>query len=590
MKPVKPKIIELHENQLEELLQRAAGALNAEDYQLLKSVVESYAYLTDLVEDKHTTIQRLRKLLFGASSEKTRDVCEPQPHPADGAAPPAASGDGAVATATPDAAVPPAPPKGHGRHGAADYCGAEKIPVSHTALHAGDACPDCQQGTVYESSHPGVLVRIAGQAPLQARIYELQKLRCHLCGKVFTAEPPPGVGTAKYDATAGSMVALLKYGSGLPFHRLAGLQASLGLPLPAATQWDIVHELAGRIEPVYEELIRQAAQGEVLFNDDTTIKILELMGKRAAAQRLAAAAVADPSALESADTSQTERRGLFTSGIVSTNGGRRIALFFSGRQHAGENLADVLARRLADLGPPIQMCDALSRNLPLTRDGRFASKSDGVASRVKGLPADLRTVLAHCLAHGRRQFVDVAERFPAQCRHVLEQLAEVYRNDGLAREQKLAPEARLQFHQAHSGPVMERLQAWLTTQFKDRLVEPNSALGEAITYLLKHWEKLTLFLRQPGAPLDNNVCERALKTAILHRKNALFFKTCRGAHVGDVFMSLIHTCQLCGANPCDYLTELQNHAAELSASPARWMPWNFCEALPPATPPLSTVT
>lgn len=553
MKPAQPRIVELPRNEVEDLLQRAAGVLCPEDYQLFKAVVESYAYLTDLVEDRSTTIQRLRKLLFGASTEKTTAVFAPPPDTAR-ATPPASSSD--------DAAPPPVPRKGHGRHGAEDYPAAEKIPISHASLHAGDACPECQQGTVYESSHPGVLVRFAGQAPLHAQIYELQKLRCNLCGHVFTAEPPSGVGREKYDATAGSMIALLKYGTGLPFHRLEGLQASLGLPLPAATQWDIVHDLAERIEPVYDELIRQAAQGEVLFNDDTTIKILELMGKRAAAQRLAEAAAGN-----SADTNQAERRGMFTSGIVSTNGGRRIALFFSGRQHAGENLADVLARRVTDLGPPIQMCDALSRNLP----------------------ADLQTILAHCLAHGRRQFVEVAERFPTQCRHVLDQLAEVYKNDELARAQKLSPEARLQYHQDHSGPVMERLKNWLTTQFEDRLVEPNSALGEAITYLLKHWERLTLFLRQPGAPLDNNVCERALKRAILHRKNALFFKTCHGAHVGDVFMSLIHTCQLCGANPWDYLTELQNRTTEMSANPARWMPWNYRETLSAAAPPTCTV-
>ncbi len=570
MRPAQPKVIELPKSEVEELLQRAAGALRPEDYQLIKAVVESYAYLTDLVEDRRTTIQRLRKLLFGASTEKTCTVFDTPPDQAAvvSAPPTAASSD-----TTPPAPVLPAPRKGHGRRSAEDYAGAEKIAVRHRLLHAGDACPECQRGTVYESSHPGVLVRFAGQAPLRARIYELQKLRCNLCGHVFTAEPPPGVGTEKYDATAGSMIALLKYGTGLPFHRLEGLQASLGLPLPAATQWDIVHELAGEIEPAYEELIRQAAQGDVLHNDDTTIKILELMGKRAAAQRLAELA-ADPAATDptapgaSRDTSPAERRGMFTSGVVATHGGRRIALFFSGRQHAGENLAAVLARRVADLGPPIQMCDALSRNLP----------------------SDLQTILAHCLAHGRRQFVDVAERFPGPCRHVLEQLAEVYKNDALARAQKLSPEARLQYHQVHSGPVMERLKNWLTTQFDDRLVEPNSALGTAIAYLLKHWEKLTLFLRQPGAPLDNNICERALKRAILHRKNALFFKTCHGAHVGDVFMSLIHTCQLCGANPFDYLTALQNHAAELSANPARWMPWNYRDALPPAAPSPSTVT
>jgi hypothetical protein len=91
------------------------------------------------------------------------------------------------------------------------------------------------------------------------------------------------------------------------------------------------------------------------------------------------------------------------------------------------------------------------------------------------------------------------------------------------------------------------------------------------------------FLRQPGAPLDNNICERALKKAILHRKNALFYKTCHGAHVGDVFMSLIYTCEFCGANPFNYLTELDRHAADLSATPQNWMPWNYRQTLA-ATP------
>ena len=170
---------------------------------------------------------------------------------------------------------------------------------------------------------------------------------------------------------------------------------------------------------------------------------------------------------------------------------------------------------------------------------------------------------------------------------MLEALAVVYHNDASAREQKLSPQARLEFHQAESGPMMEELHAWLARQFDQRLVEPNSALGEAIAYLLKHWEKLTLFLRVPGAPLDNNICERALKKAILHRKNALFYKTLRGARVGDLFMSLIHTCELCGANPFDYLTELERHAAELSSHPQDWMPWNYRQTLAASTTPVS---
>ena len=135
------------------------------------------------------------------------------------------------------------------------------------------------------------------------------------------------------------------------------------------------------------------------------------------------------------------------------------------------------------------------------------------------------------------------------------------------------------FHQAHSGPLMDQLHAWLTAQLDDHRVEPNSGLGHAITYFLKHWTPLTLFLRQPGAPLDNNLCERALKKAILHRKNAYFFKTPNGAHVGDLFMSLIHTCELEGVNPFQYLTALQHHPDAVAVHPTAWLPWNYQDAL-----------
>jgi hypothetical protein len=345
------------------------------------------------------------------------------------------------------------------------------------------------------------------------------------------------------------MIGLLKYGSGLPFNRLEGLQGDLGVPLPASTQWEIVEAVAASLAPAFDELIRQAAQGEVVYNDDTTVKILELMGERG---RQEAPAGAAPDASDS-----DERRGLYTSGVVALRDGHRVALFFSGRRHAGENLEQVLRHRAETLPPPIQMCDALSRNLP----------------------GELQTILAHCLAHARRRFVEVYDRFPEPCRHLLETLAVVYRNDAVARERGLSPEARLRFHQEASRPAMEQLHDWLTEQLDQKRAEPNSALGGAIGYMLKHWEELTLFLRQAGAPLDNNLCERALKKAILHRKNALFYRTRNGARVGDLFMSLIHTCQLNCANPFDYLTQLQRHADQLAAGPQLWMPWNYRDAL-----------
>ncbi len=338
------------------------------------------------------------------------------------------------------------------------------------------------------------------------------------------------------------MIALLRYGSGFPWNRLEGLQDSLGVPLPAATQCEIVAETAAALQPAYEELIRQAAQGEVLHNDDTSMRVLSLNRAQARA----------------ADTA-SERTGVFTSGIISTAPGRDIALFFTGRQHAGENLADVLKQRAAELPAPIQMCDALSRNLPK-------------------LPKELEIIVGHCLAHSRRRFVEVTPNFPEECRFVLESLREIYVNDALTREQNMTAEQRLVFHQTHSGPVMEQLKVWLRAQFEEKKVEPNSGLGVAITYLLKHWDRLTLFLHQPGAPLDNNVVERGLKKAIRHRKNSLFYKTENGARMGDLFMSLIHSCELCGANPFDYLTELQRHAVELK-TPSDWMPWNYRDTL-----------
>jgi hypothetical protein len=559
MKPPAPEIIDMDVEKLETLLRRAEDAsLSAEDLQMIRTVCESYLYLTHLIDQKSTTIARLRKLLFGAQTEKTADVLgrdgggplnseqDAGPEQADASAP--ITGEQAAAGQSSSPRKP-----GHGRNGANDYPGAERVDVRHALLQPGDVCPDCPKGTLY--THPaGVLLRFAGRSPVQATIYELQKLRCHLCGKVYTAEPPAGVGSEKYDATVVSMVGLLKYGTGVPFNRLDTLQESLEVPLPASTQWEIVCSAIEQFTPVLHELIQQAACGEVVYNDDTTVKILELMGAQARAAAMAELAEAG------SDQKGRARTGLFTSGVVATGGGQRIALFFSGVRHAGENLQEVLRRRATDLPPPIQMCDALSRNMPST----------------------LHTIIANCLAHARRQFVDVHDRFPSECGYVLEAFEIVYRNDALARERELDKDQRLALHQAESGPVMEQLQTWLKRQFDERLVEPNSALGAAIDYLRKHWTKLTLFLRVPGAPLDNNVCERALKKAILHRKNSLFYKTRNGAAVGDLYMSLIYTCQLSGANPFEYLTELQRHANQVAAAPAAWLPWNYRANLSPA--------
>lgn len=487
-------------------------------------------------------------MLFGARTEKTRDVVGDQ----DDHGPPAAAPtdteqgsetDGSSATDRDDKSAKKR--KGHGRNAAAAYTGATKVKLRHPSLEPGAACPRCGDGKIYPMAVPAVLVRVTAQAPVQATVYEADRFRCNLCGVVFTAPFPPGLPERKYDETVGAMIGLLKCGTGVPFYRLDKLQGSLGVPLPASTQWDLVHETAKAIAPAFTELIREGAQGQLLHNDDTTGKILTRMGKR----RQAAA--------RASDQDEDGRTGVFTSGIVSQVDGRSIALFFTGRQHAGENLDDVLAHRASELGAPLQMCDALSRNVP----------------------AQFKTILSNCLSHARRRFVDVTERFPAECRHVLETLRDVYANDALAREQQMSPAERLRFHQRHSGSLLGSLKKWLKQQLRHKRVEPNSGLGDAIEFMLKHWKKSTLFLRVAGAALDNNICERILKKALLSRKNSYFYKTDQGAWVGGLFMSLIHTCELNGANPFDYLVSLARHAEQLRQAPGDWMPWNYQNAL-----------
>ena len=578
--PVGVSQIELSE--LKAILARAmTGPLGDSEVDKLRGAVDTLAFLTRELEAKGASLQRLRRMLFGPSTEKTSHVVsskgdasggtspanaasssEPAASPPkDGAASPTPAADSAPAAAPPaeastagDAPTDSSPSepkrKGHGRNPASAYTGAERVSVPHESLHEKETCPQCQRGKVYGLPPPAQLVRVRGVAPLLATVYELERLRCNACGEVFTAEAPDGVGSEKYDETASSMIALLKYGSGLPWNRLERLQQGFGIPLPASTQWEVVRDAARRYDAVYFELIHQAADGQILYNDDTTMKVLELE---------------DPERRKELDTDGDfeGRTGVFTSGIVATKDQHQIALFFTGQKHAGENLTDLLAQRNAELSAPIQMCDGLSRNLP----------------------EEFATLLARCNAHARRKFIDVESSFPDEVCHVLETVAQVYRNDAITKERDFSADDRLLFHQAQSAPLLEGLKKWFAEQFEARTIEPNSVLGDAIEYMTKHWAALTLFLRVPGAPLDNNVCERILKKAILHRKTALFYKTLNGARVGDLFMSIIHTAELAKIDVFGYLVALQRHYERVAENPAAWMPWNYSSALAQITGP-----
>jgi transposase len=497
------------------LHQALAQGLSAELAQRIGSILELLPQLVQLLERNDLSLEKLRQQLFGLKTESTRNLCG----------------------APPKDKPKPTRRQGHGRRGHRQYTGARRVHVAHATLRSGARCPDCQKGKVRPQPQPAVTVEITAQPPVQAIIHELERLRCDVCGKVFTAAAPPEVKPEKYDASVGVLVGVLRYGSGLPFYRLEKLQQTLGVPLPASVQYEQASQCATALEPILDHLIYLGAQAAVFYNDDTKMRVGQLR------QEI------------QADT-QSERTGIFTSGIVCEGLAHPIRLVFTGRQHAGENLADVLAQRQSGLPAPFHMCDGLSRNDP------------------KGH----QVVPCNCVVHARRNFVEIHGAFPEQCQKVVTSFAGIYRIEAQAKH--LSPDQRQRLHQEHSQPVLDELKQWFAEQTDTRQIEPNSGFGQAMNYLLKRWDPLTRFLREPGAPLDNNVTERLLKTSILHRKNSLHYRTVRGAHVGDLFMSLIQTCHANGVNPFDYLLAAVRHAKAVAANPAAWLPWNYPQAMP----------
>jgi len=533
MSPPPGKIL-LTPEEFESLLQRLAQqSLTSEDYELLIQVVQAMGWMSAELEEKKLSIHRLQRL-FGIKTESSRNLMKPDDSTTDKPGDP--SKDPNESLDVPEDKK--SKPKGHGRNGSEAYTGAKRVPVKLEGFHPGDPCPECPNGRLYDLTNPGIFIRVTGHPPIQATIYELQKMRCNLCGKIITAELPKEAGDKKYDETAQSMIAVLRYGAGFPTYRLSGFQMDQGIPLAESTQWDNIEHAADTCQHIYKELIRQAAQGELIHNDDTTMRILSEY-------------------TQETSPGEKKRTGIFTTGILSITGNQQISLYFTGHQHAGENLHDILTKRFSSSGKVIQMCDALSRNKP----------------------KEFEVILANCLTHARRYFADLIYIFPDTCLYVIKQLAAVYHHDEIAKTENMTSLERLAYHQQHSKPIMDDLNIWIQKQFEQKQVEPNSSLGKAFKYMLNHWEPLTQFLITPGCPLDNNAVERCLKKAVLHRKNSLFYKTEFGAYIGDIFMSIIQTCRLGKVNPFNYITAILTNKKNVFQHPDHWMPWNYQDNL-----------
>ncbi len=528
----------------------AADALTAADRCVLDQVLQWYFWLLFALQEARFSLKRLRGLLFGEKPSTRRTSPPPGalsyagPEPGRLGSAPACTG--VEATQSSEAGGSPAAAKrrpGHGRWGADTYRGAEHVECRHETLTAGERCPVCGRGRLYRVA-PGVDIYLDGHALLSAVRYVLEKFRCSACGQVFTAAAPPEVGTEKYSARARAVLVLGRYYLGVPLYRLQGYQAMVGVPVSDATQWDQIERVADCAYPVFEQLKTLAAQGEVIYQDDTHVRILSLIAENRQAHT---------------DGTSEGRTGMYTTGLVVQQDEHTICLYFAGRAHAGVNLEALLTRREAGRDKPLVMSDALASN----------TADEGALIR------------CHCLAHGRRKFTELEEVFPDECTVVIEALKQVFDHEEEARVQQMSAGARLRYHQQYSGPIMEQLKHWLDAQIEERTVEPNSSLGKAFQYLLSHWQTLTRFLEVPGAPLENNTAERALKLAIRQRKNSLFYKTDYSAYIASMLTSLIATCLHAGVNALDYLVALQEHRPAVFGDPAAWLPWNYHTNLTP---------
>jgi hypothetical protein len=322
----RPDEVTLSREEGEALIERIErNALSVEDRRVLVKILTFYFWLLFALREAKLSLKRLKALVFGEKPKKR----EP---PSSGGTPSGGSGsgtgvktgtsqDGQIATTAESTEEKPRPP-GHGRQGADVYRAAQTVACRHDELAVGERCPACGRGRLYRLP-PGVELRLDGNALLSAVRYELEKLRCSACGQIFTASVPAAAGAEKYSARARAVLTLARYYLGVPWYRLEGFQALVGVPVPDATQWDQVEHVGNCAYPIFKYFERMAAQGDVIYQDDTSARLLSLIEENPQAQDAARAGA---------------RTGRYTTALIAQVGTQRICLYYTGRQHAGENL------------------------------------------------------------------------------------------------------------------------------------------------------------------------------------------------------------------------------------------------------------
>lgn len=481
--------------------------IDADLRQFMLEAMDALISIDRIVGMKETTILRLRKI-FNKKMEKRP----------------------AVNTGADNPDKPHPRGNNKGKNGQKAYPNAQRVTHAHESLKSGETCPECGKGTLAKYE-PGIYIRITGSSPLKALVHETEKFRCNACLTIFEAQFE-GKLAPKYDEGAHAIIAMLKYGASVPFYRLEKIQKHLHTPMPASTQWDLMENLGNQLYPVWQSLLKKAGDGNKFFIDDTKAKVLALLKEN--------------------KHHSPERRGIYTTGIISDTDEGKIILYLTGRKHAGENIDRIIKERKTSK-QPILMSDALAGN----------DKSD------------FEFLRSYCLAHGRRKFFDLDKKFKEASDFVVSQIAIAYKNDKFCKENNITGVARLKYHQEHSRQSMDELKLWCENIINNKEVEPNSDLSTEIMYLLNHWDGLTSFLTIVDAELDNNQLEQKLRLSVLNRKNWLFYKTELGALIGDIICSFIKTCEAVNVNPFDYFVWVMKSSSEVKSAPENFLPWKL---------------
>ncbi len=520
-----PKVSKLSQEQMDNFLTAIMNSnIGAENAEFAKMLIHGNAWMAQQLELGLLSIAKLRKLFQIQGSEKSSSR-KPKNDPS--------SLKGVSTLAETEQ-------KGHGRNSADAYKGASIVEVDHPELSPGDACPaEACDGRLYEMSEPGILVRVMGAPLASATRYNRQKLRCAICEIIYTAPLPEGVSDKKYDANFIAMLMINKYFMSVPLYRQDRLQNHLGIPLPASTQWDLMVAFKPMLEALYKAISQDAANGVALCYDDTSVKIMS-----------------EIKAAKLAEKGDKNKHTCFTTGIVSIHEDHRTYLYITDNRTAGRCITDIMSLRDANLDLPIMMCDALSANIP------------------QGISEDLY-ILCYCLVHARRQFYELPDGYDDVADNVIGLIGTIYDFD--AHTKGFSSQKRLAYHQEKSTPVMGELKRYLEEQ--KPAFEPNSVAGKAIDYILKRWTQLSQFLRQPHAPLDTNIVERALKLIIQVRKSSLFYKSLSSAAFASFIQSALYSAAQNDINPCEYMCVLIDNEKAVIQNSHDWLPWHYKETL-----------